>query len=99
MHMRRMSTTMRLEDEVKIELDRFQGLVQHETGERLTQSQLLHRLLRFAQQREAEFFNADEDAWRPPTRGEMEMLFSKAGYFGPTDASKIDQALYGESEP
>jgi hypothetical protein len=95
-----MSTTMRLEDEVKIELDRFQGLLQHETGERLTHSELLAKLLGFATRRSGEFIaSLHEPAWRPPTAEEMRRLFSKVQDWGvETDSSRIDEELYGPRE-
>ena len=95
-----MSTTVRVEDDVKTELDRFQGLVQSETGDRLSQSELLAHLLRFAQRRSDLFFVTLEEAeWTPPTRDQMTQLFSRVQDWGvETDSARIDEALYGSRE-
>lgn len=88
-------TTVRVEDDVKRELDRLQGEVLAETGERLSQSQLLARLVRFARAREAAFLGSGDAPWRPPTREEMEAHFRQVEDGPRTDASRIDEALYG----
>jgi hypothetical protein len=94
-----MSTTVRVDDEVKADLDRLQGLVQAETGERLSQSDLLARLLRFARRR-PEVVLRDEASWTPPTKAEMEALFAEVRDEGPaTDASRIKQDLYEDDDP
>ena len=93
-----MPTTVRVEDEVKGELDRLQGLVQSESGERLSHSELLRRLLDVARRHEADLFQ-EAPAWRPPPRHRIEQLIASAPDCGPTDSSRIDEALYGEEEP
>lgn len=91
-----MSTTVRVEDEVKADLDRFQGLVQSETGERLSQSQLLARLLRFAERRPWDFFKDPAPAWKPPTKEQLDRFFDSLEDWGvDTDSSRIDEELYG----
>lgn len=91
-----MSTTVRLEDEVKLQFDRLQGELLAERGERLSHSELLARLVRFARSREAEFLAA-ADAWRPPTRAQLDALLARAPPVRVrTSARDVDDALYGE---
>lgn len=90
-----MPTTVRVEDDVKAHLDRFQGLFQSETGQRLSQSQLLARLLRFAERRAPDFFNDVDTPWHPPTEEQLDRFFAQLGDWGATDAARIDEELYG----
>ena len=91
-----MATTIRVEEDVKKELDKVLGLVQSETGERLSQGQLLARLLRFARQNEGRFLAADQP-WRPWTRAQLaERLASQQDWGVETDSSDIDDVLYGD---
>lgn len=93
-----MSTTVRVEEDVKAELDRLQGLVQMETGERLSQSQLLARLLRHARRRPDMLFT-EEKPWTPPTPEQVRTLLMGLRDWGiETDASKVDDELYGPRE-
>lgn len=91
---------MRVDDAVKEELVRLQGLVQAETGDRLSQSELLARLLRVAKRHEAELLEEAGERWRPPSGEELDVLFAGVRDWGyETDASKIDEVLYGGEEP
>lgn len=91
------ATTVRVERAVKAELDRLQGLVQAETGDRLSHSELLADLLRFTRRRTADFLKArSEPEWAPPTKAELDHLQSYVRDWGvQTDSSKVDEALYG----
>lgn len=91
-----MPTTVRVEDPVKRELDALQAEVADETGERLTHSELLARLLRFARRNDGAFFREAAATWRPPTREQLDRLFRGVKDWGVrTDASRIDEELYG----
>ena len=94
-----MSTTVRVDDDVKAELDRLQGLVQMETGQRLSQSELLARLVRYAHRR-PEIVLDESKPWTPPTIEQLARLFEKVRDWGvETDVSKIDEVLYEEDSP
>lgn len=98
-----MSTTVRVEDDVKAELDRLQLVLQAEAGKRLSQSELLGRLLQFANRRESQFMTealGGDETWVPPTPDEMDRLLSRVRDWGvATDASRIDEALYEDASP
>lgn len=90
-----MPTTVRVDEVVKDQLDRLQGLVQAETGERLTHSALLARLLRVARMHEGDLY-ANE--LRPSqTKEEIRARLARlAVRVGPTDVRELDDVLYGE---
>lgn len=93
------ATTVRVEAKVKAELDRLQGILQAETGRRLSHSELLARLVRFASRRSGSFLKETEAKWRPPTPQELRILLAPVRDLDvETDVTKIDQVLYGGAE-
>ncbi|MFA5861096.1 MAG: hypothetical protein WDA16_05315 [Candidatus Thermoplasmatota archaeon] len=89
-----MPTTVRVEDEVKRGLDRLQGLVQAETGERLTHSALLARLLRVARLHEADLYASEAPRQRIDlVRRRLDKLAIHGAH---TDVRTLDETLYGE---
>lgn len=89
-----MSTTVRVENETKAELDRLQGLVQMETGRRISQSELLARLLRHAAKNPGMLYGEPKE-WVPPTREQLARFFEDLPDYGvETDATRIDEELY-----
>lgn len=98
------ATTVRVEAKVKKELDAFQGYVQSETGERVSHSELLARLVRFARQNEARFLASGEEGWTPPTKEQLEELLGRVRRVRlpkdlEVDATRIDEVLYGGDAP
>lgn len=90
------ATSLRVQEDIKEEFDRVQGMVQAETGDRLSQSELLARLLRFVRLHERQFLEEQGVPWRPPTPEQIERFFESLPDPGvETDASKIDEVLYG----
>jgi len=89
------ATTVRLDGETKRELDRLQGMIQAETGARLTHSQLLARLLRVARRHEADILQEGGLAWQPPSAPQLARTLAKAQSVAVrTDASRVDDELY-----
>ncbi len=89
-----MPTTIRLADAVKRDLDALQGEFLAERGERLSHSELLARLLRFARANEDRLF-ADEAEHRP-TADDIERLIAGLPTLRVrTDSRDIDKVLYG----
>lgn len=92
-------SSVRIEGDVKTEFDKLQGFLQAETGERVSQSELLRRLLAVARRHEAELMGTAW-SWRPPTREQLAKMKARLEPWGePTDASKIDEALYEDDSP
>ncbi|HEV8359902.1 MAG TPA: hypothetical protein VGR28_05525 [Candidatus Thermoplasmatota archaeon] len=69
-----MATTIRVADDVKRELDRFQGDFLAERGERLSHSELLARLLRFARLHEDRVLGGGRG---PPSRDDIDRLLAR----------------------
>ncbi|MFA5860491.1 MAG: hypothetical protein WDA16_02225 [Candidatus Thermoplasmatota archaeon] len=91
-----MPTTVRVEDEVKLSLDKLQGDLLADRGERVSHSELLARLVGFARRREAEFLSEGR-AWRPPTRAELDTVLASApAVRARARARDVDAALYGK---
>lgn len=89
-------TTVRVDSTTKQELDRLQGWFQAETGERISHSDLLRRLLGVARRHEAELF-APSPTWRPPSLDAYRRLRGRIQDWGvETDARRVDEVLYGE---
>lgn len=93
-----MATTVRVGEDIKGELDRLQGLVQAETGDRLTHHDLLARLVRLARRHPDELVAAQE-SWAPPPPAALERwrrrLPPADGDLG-IDSDRIDEVLYGD---
>lgn len=90
-----MAAHIQVDDEVKAELERLQDLVHSEKGVRLSHSDLLRRLLRFAKRNQATFMEEDLD-WEPPSRAALSRFLDALPDHGfEVDARKIDETLYG----
>lgn len=94
-----MPTSVRVEDDVKVELDRLQGHLQSETGERLTHSELLARLLRVGRRHEAELYAKPVPSRRPTSQQIRRRIAELAIDVGPSDVRDIDEVLYGGERP
>ena len=91
-----MATTLRVDGEVKRAFDRLQGEVQARTGERVSQSELLRKLIAVVRRHEAELYGEGRAPWSPPTPEELSRLRSRIEDWGfDTDSSRIDEVLYG----
>lgn len=92
------ATTVRVDERTKSSLDKLMGLVQAETGTRLTYAELLGRLLRLARQHEGELLLGSPDDWAPPSPLQLERVLRRAKDWGVrTDAGRVDDELYGGS--
>lgn len=92
-----MPTTIRVEEDVKRDFDRLQGLLQAESGERLSHSELLARMLRVARRHERELY---EKAGPAQPRLSADQIRKRLGELaidvGPSDVRDVDEVLYGE---
>lgn len=90
-----MVTTIRLEDPVKRELDRLQGDLLAERGERLSHSEVVARLVRLARLHEDEILGSAAEA-TPPTRAQIDALLARVPDVRVrARARDVDDALYG----
>ncbi|MHB8586543.1 MAG: hypothetical protein ACYDDF_12015 [Thermoplasmatota archaeon] len=95
-----MGTTIRVEDSVKADFDRLQGMVQMETGQKLSHSELLARLIRSARRHPSNLMDSD-DSMGPRWSAKDWQAFERSlpDWGVQIDVSKIDEVLYGGDKP
>ncbi len=92
-----MPTTVKIDPEFKKEIDKLQAKVTMKTGEKITQQELLVRILQFVIRNEEEFFKNFIFDWQPLPDSEWEKMKASITDFGKiTKESTIDTELYGE---
>ena len=92
-----MPTTVKIDPEFKKEIDKLQAKVTMKTGEKITQQELLVRILQFVIRNEEEFFKNFIFDWQPLLDSEWEKMKASITDFGRiTKESTIDTELYGE---
>ena len=91
-----MTTTVKINLEFKKEIDKLQAKVTLKTGEKITQQELLVRLIKFVLENEEEFLQNFSFAWNPISDSEWNEIKSHISDFGKkTTESTIDSELYG----
>lgn len=92
-----MPTTVKIDPEFKKEIDKLQAKVTMKTGEKITQQELLVRILQFVIRNEEEFFKNCIFEWQPLADSEWEKMKAFITDFGKiTKESTIDTELYGD---
>lgn len=91
------ATTVRVQQEVKQDLDRLQDQVASQEGSRPSHSELLARMVHFVDRRESEFFEEPNVPRRRRwSRERFERFLGGLPRSGPrTDARRVDEVLYG----
>jgi len=92
-----MPTTVKIDSEFKKEIDKLQAKVTMKTGEKITQQELLVRIVKFVLKKEDEFFKNFIFDWSPLSDSEWESIKDGIVDFGKkTNESTINKELYGE---
>ncbi len=92
-----MPTTVKIDPEFKKEIDKLQAKITMKTGEKITQQDLLVRIIQFTLANEKEFFQTVIFDWHPLSDSEWEKITEAITDFGiVTTESTIDTELYGE---
>ena len=92
-----MPTTVKIDPKFKREIDKLQAKVTMKTGEKITQQELLVRILKFVIKNEQEFFKNFIFDWTPLSDSEWKKIKAFITDFGiETKESTIDTELYGE---
>ncbi len=92
-----MTTTVKIDPEFKKEIDKLQAKVIMKTGEKITQQELLVRILRFVLKNESDFFKNFIFDWQPLSDSEWANIKSYITDFGvSTEEKTIDTEIYGE---
>ena len=91
-----MSSTIKVDSKVKSEIDKLQAKFTLKTGEKITQQELLRRIIEFVSIYEDEFQKDYLLDWEPPSEQEWSDIKSHVYDFGfTTSESTIDKELYG----
>jgi len=92
-----MATSVKIDETVKSRLEELQARIKLETGRKVTQQELLDRLVTDAYDDREEFVRGFRDEYEPPTDEEIEVLLTPTISSGvETDEDDIDEVLYGE---
>lgn len=91
-----MATSVKMDERTKDRLERLQAEIKLETGRKVTQQELLKRLLDSAYESRSEFVDSFRDEWDGLSDDETDRLLSGTVDSGnPVEEDEIDDALYG----
>jgi hypothetical protein len=92
-----MTTTVKIDPEFKKEIEKLQAKLTLKTGEKITQQELLVRMIKFVLQNEKEFLQNYSFDWTPLSDTEWEEIKTHITDIGKkTTETTIDTELYGE---
>ncbi len=87
-----MTTTVRIQDADKIELDRLQAKILLQSGKKITHDQLLHYLLYYSKETIVDLIVDDVNDQKINWDGLMDSISD----LGLSDSTQIDDIIYGE---
>lgn len=90
-----MATSVKIGEETKDRLEQLQAKIRLEAGKKVTQQELLARLVAVAFETQEEFIDTFRDDWEGLSEEEIEQWLSGTTASGnPVDEEDIDQAIY-----
>lgn len=91
-----MSTSVKMDEETKSRLEELQAKVKVETGEKVTQQELLHAIVEHALSTEQEVMDEFRETTVPASDEEIEGFHSSISSSGKeTTEEDVDEVLYG----
>ena len=91
-----MATSVKMDEETKSQLERLQAEIKLQTGTKVTQQEVLERLVERAVDSKAELVDSFRDEFVPLTEEEIEAFHEGMIDSGTeTDEEDIDDILYG----
>jgi hypothetical protein len=91
-----MATAVKMDEETKSKLEELQAEIKLKTGEKVTQQEILARLVESAVESRAEFVDSFGDGTRTLSEDEIDQFNSGMISSGvKTDEEDIDEILYG----
>lgn len=87
-----MSSTVRIDEDDKDRLRRLQDAWSRVKGERVSQKELIGRILAYLEERQDEFL--DEAGWEPLTDEEIDRIEARSRDMGNWSSRDIDEAIY-----
>ena len=92
-----MVTSVKVTDRTKDRLEELQAKIRLETGEKITQQELLERMVTRPYASDKDLIDSFRDEFEPLSEAEVEQWLSGTVASGvETDEEDIDQILYGE---
>lgn len=90
------ATTLRVGQETKARFDELKAVIEEKTDQTVSQDEFVSWLVSFAGDRRSDFLKEREGSWRPWTHEELDAFLDNLVDLGiETDASRIDEDLYG----
>ena len=96
-----MATSVKMDERTKSRLEELQAEIRLETGENVTQQELLDRIVDEAYDSKEELIDSfrDDDEWEGLTEDEIERFLSGTTDWGvETSEEEIDEILYGSTD-
>ena len=96
-----MATSVKMDERTKSRLEELQALVKLETGRKVTQQELLDRLVEDAYESREAFVESfrEDDRWEGLSEEEIERWLSGTTDWGEeTTESDVDEVLYGKTD-
>lgn len=96
-----MATSVKMAEDTKSRLEALQAEIKLETGRKVTQQELLERLVDRAYESRDEFIDSfrDDDDWEGLSEDEIERALSGTTDWGvETTEADIDETLYGSTD-
>lgn len=91
-----MATSVKMDERTKDRLERLQAEIKLQTGTKVSQQELLARLLDSAYESKPDFIDSFRDDWEGLTEEEIDRFLSGTAPSGnPVSENEIDDALYG----
>jgi len=92
-----MATSVKVEKATKERLERLQAEIKLETGRKVTQQELLDRLVEHGVEDKEAIVDSYRDEWEGLTEEEKERFFSGTAASGdPVEEDEIDRVIYEE---
>lgn len=92
-----MSSSIKVDKKLKTEIDKLQAKITIVTGEKVTQQELITRMMNFVKLHEEEFLKREIEDWKGVTKEELREIKKLISDFGKVTTEKtIDEELYGK---
>jgi hypothetical protein len=91
-----MATSVKIDEATKDRLEQLQAEIKLETGTKVTQQELLDRIVAREFESKAELIDSYRDDWEGLSEAEIERWLSGTGAWGGGDDRDHDEMLYGD---
>lgn len=92
-----MATSVKIDEATKDRLEQLQAEIKLETGTKVTQQELLDRIVAREFETKADLIDAYRDEWEGLSEDEIEQWLSGTGTWGGDDDRDHDEIRYGDA--